>query len=225
MRGMIVAPQARAVEIGAAVLREGGNAVDAAVTTALAQGVLDPHMCGVGGFGTATIYHAATSQYQSIAFHGRAGARTTAAMWQSLIVEEYRDGYGYHLRDFLNDVGYHSITVPGTVAGLSAALAQYGTRSWADCVAPAIPLARDGYPLTPRAAARFYAPPAAGHPHLMARATHTPGARAIFTRDGHGPWMDGEVFVQADYARTLERLAGHGPEDFYRGDLARAMAT
>jgi gamma-glutamyltranspeptidase/glutathione hydrolase len=122
-------------------------------------------------------------------------------------------------------VGYHSITIPGTVAGLSAALAHYGTRSWADCIAPAIPLARDGYPLTPRAAARFHAPPAPGHPHPMARATHTPAARAIFTRDGHVPWMDGEVFVQTEYARTLERLAIHGPDDFYRGDLARAMAA
>src|ERR671933_128920 len=52
-----------------------------------------------------------------------------------------------------------------------------------------------------------------------------PAARAIFTRDGRASWMDGEVFVQADYARTLERLAGHGPDEFYRGDLARAMAT
>ena len=58
----------------------------------------------------------------------------------------------------------------------------------------------------------------------MARATHTPAARAIFTRDGHVPWMDGEVFVQTAYARTLERLATHGPDDFYRGDLAWAMA-
>src|SRR5919108_280142 len=109
--------------------------------------------------------------------------------------------------------------------GASVALAHYGTRSWADCIAPAIPLARDGYPLTPRAAARFYAPPAPGHPHPMARATHTPAARAIFTRDGHVPWMDGEAFVQTEYARTLERLASHGPEEFYRGDLARAMAA
>src|SRR5437870_3941070 len=85
---------------------------------------------------------------------------------------------------------------------VDAAVAHYGTRSWADCIAPAIPLARDGYPLTPRAAARFHAPPAPGHPHPMARATHTPAARAIFTRDGHVPWMDGEVFVQTDYART-----------------------
>src|SRR5437764_2738377 len=225
MAGMIVAPQAAAVEIGASVLEQGGTAVDAAVTTAVAQGVLDPLNCGAGGFGSLTLYWAQTGQCETISFHGRAGSRVTDDMWQDMIVEEYRDGYGYHLRDFLNDVGYHSITVPGTVAGLSAALATYGTRSWADCVAPAIPLARDGYPLTPRAAARFYAPPAAGHPHPMARATHTPGARAIFTRDGHVPWMEGEVFVQADYARTLECLAGRGPEEFYRGDLAPAMAA
>ncbi|HKC74114.1 MAG TPA: gamma-glutamyltransferase, partial [Chloroflexota bacterium] len=103
MAGMIVAPQAAAVEIGASVLEQGGNAVDAAVTTAVAQGVLDPLNCGVGGFGSLTIYWAQTGHCETISFHGRAGARVTDDMWQGMIVEEYRDGYGYHLRDFLND--------------------------------------------------------------------------------------------------------------------------
>jgi gamma-glutamyltranspeptidase/glutathione hydrolase len=225
MPGMIVAPQARAVEIGASILEQGGNAIDAAVSTAFAQGVLDPLNCGVAGFGSFTIYWAGTGELETISFHGRAGSRVTEDMWQDLIVEEYREGYGYHLRDFLNDVGYLSITVPGTVAGLSTALAKYGTRPWADCIAPAIPRARDGFPLTPRAAARFFAAPQPGQPHPMARPTATPGARAIFTRDGHAPWLGGEVFVQADYARTLERLADRGVDAFYHGALAEAMAT
>jgi gamma-glutamyltranspeptidase/glutathione hydrolase len=222
---MIVAPQAAAVEIGASVLEQGGNAVDAAVTTAFAQGVLDPFNCGVAGFGACTIYWAQTGQVEYISFHGRAGSRVTDDMWQNLVVEEYRDGYGYHLSDFLNDVGYLSITTPNTVAGLAALLGAHGTRSWAECIAPAIPLARDGFPLTPKAAARFFSPPVAGLPHPMMRATATPGARAIFTRDGHAPWLEGETFVQADYARTLERLASRGPDDFYHGELARAMTT
>src|SRR5437763_4365225 len=102
MPGMIVAPQAGAVDIGASVLEQGGNAVDAAVTTAVAQGVLDPLNCGLGGFGSLTIYWAQTSQCETISFHGRAGSRVTADMWQDMILEEYRDGYGYHLRAFLN---------------------------------------------------------------------------------------------------------------------------
>ncbi len=225
MPAMIVAPQATAVEIGVAVLEQGGNAVDAAVTTAFAQGVLDPFNCGVAGFGECTIYWAQTGQVESISFHGRAGSRASESMWQDLILEEYREGYGYRLRDFLNDVGYLSITTPSTVAGLAALLDAYGTRSWAECIAPAIPLARDGFPLTPKAAATFFAAPAPGYPHPMMRATATPGARAIFTRDGHAPWRAGELFVQTDYARTLERLASHGPDDFYHGELAGAMAT
>ena len=220
MKGMIVAPQAQAVEIGATVLRQGGNAVDAAVTTAFAQGVLDPHMCGVGGFGSCTIYWAATNSYETIAFHARAGSRVTPHMWHALLIEEYRDGYGYHLRDNLNDLGYHSIAVPGTVAGLSLALARYGSCSWADCIAPAVPLARTGYPLTAKGAGRYTGESIVGKPHPMARATHTSAARAIFTRDGHMPLREGDMFVQTDYATSLERLASCGPNDFYQGELA-----
>jgi gamma-glutamyltranspeptidase/glutathione hydrolase len=220
---MIVAPQARAVEIGAEVLAQGGNAVDAAVTTALVQGVVDPQMCGVGGFGSCTIYWAQTGVQETIAFHGRAGARVSPDMWRDAILEEYLDGYGYRVRDYLNDVGYHAITTPGTVAGLATVLDRYGSRGWAHCVAPSVPLARDGFVLTPRGAARFRGQPAPGHPHPMARATHTPGARAIFTRDGHHPWQEGEPFIQTDYAHTLERLAGAGPDDFYHGEIAHRM--
>lgn len=225
MRGMVVAPQARAVEIGAQVLEDGGNAIDAAVTTAIAQGVLDPQNCGVGGFGSFLIYSAQTGRHETISFHGRAGSRASDAMWQDLILEEYRDGYGYHLRDYLNDVGYLSITVPGTPAGLAMALSRHGTRTWADCVAPAIPLAHDGYPLTPKRAASFAQPPIAGKAHPMMRATATPAARAIFTRDGHLPLREGDLLIQPAYARTLERLARCGVEDFYRGELAMAMAV
>ena len=82
MPGMIVAPQAGAVDIGASALEQGGNAVDAAVTTAVAQGVLDPLNCGVGGFGSLALYWAQTGQCETISFHGRAGSRVTDDMWQ-----------------------------------------------------------------------------------------------------------------------------------------------
>ncbi len=224
MQSMIVAPQAQAVEIGAAVLASGGNAIDAAVTTAFAQGVLDPQMCGVGGFGSATV-RLADGALHTVAFHGRAGVRATPTMWQELVLGEYRDGYGFHLQDYLNDVGYQSITTPGTIAGLAQLLEQFGTRSWAACIAPAVPLAREGYRLTPKGASRFHRPKVANHPHTMMRASHTPGAQAIFTRDGHYPWHEGERFVQADYATTLERLAANGPAEFYTGATAQAMAA
>src|SRR5690242_10738767 len=82
MPAMIVAPQAQAVEIGAAVLEQGGNAVDAAVTTALAQGVLDPHNCGVAGFGSFNIYWAQTNTHETVSFHARAGSGVWPEMWQ-----------------------------------------------------------------------------------------------------------------------------------------------
>ena len=79
MRGVVVCPQPLAAEIGAAVLEDGGNAFDAAIATAFAQTVTDPHMCGLGGFGAATC--AAGGRAWHVAFHARIGARATPDMW------------------------------------------------------------------------------------------------------------------------------------------------
>ena len=221
---MIVAPQPRAVDVGAQVLARGGNAVDAAVTAAWAQCVLDPQNCGIGGFGSALIYWAATDTTEVVSFHARAGQRATADMWQSLLLEEYRDGYGYYIRDWLNDVGYQSIATPGTPLGLHTLHQRWGTLPWADTLAPAIQFAREGFVLSARAAGRWTRPQLPLRPHQMMRATHTPGVRAIFTRDQVHPWGEGQRLVQSDYAATLERVAQHGPPEFYHGATAYAMS-
>ena len=222
---MVVAPQSIAADIGADVLANGGNAVDAAVTTAFVQGVLDPLNCGVGGFGAMVVYSASTGTWRSLSFHARAGALIREDMWEDLVEEEYEGGGdGFRLRGYVNDVGYRSVATPGTVAGLASALGDMGSCDWASVLAPAIPLALEGYRITPKARSLFRRSAVDTGLHPAARGTVTPATSAIFTRDGHALWQTGDLFVQEDYGMTLLRLSHAGAEDFYHGALAEQMA-
>ena len=127
MKGMIVCPQPQAAERGIAILRNGGNAVDAAVTTAFLQMIVTPMSCGVGGFGQMHIYMAESGEEKIIDFHAKAGSKVKPDMWEDLIIAESRDGFGFTLKGNVNTAGYTSIMVPGTVKGLYEGLTRYGT--------------------------------------------------------------------------------------------------
>jgi len=219
---IVVAPQPQAAEIALDVMRRGGNAVDAAVTCAFVQGVLDPQMCGIGGCGVMLVHHP-RGEDALLEFYSTAGARAREDMWEKRFIREAADRYGYVLEGWVNDVGYQSVGVPGTVAGLHEALGRFGTIGWADAIAPAIPLARDGFPVTGYMHGYWttdYGPDVVRN-HLRIQAT--PAARAIYTHDGE-LYALGERFVQADLAHTLERLAREGAADFYRGAIAAEIA-
>src|SRR6202171_275077 len=102
---IIVCPQPQAAEIGLEVMRRGGNAVDAAVTTAFVQGVIDPQMCGIGGCG-GVLGHRAPRGDAVLEFYSTAGARTREDQWEHLFIREAADRYGYVLAGWVNDVGY-----------------------------------------------------------------------------------------------------------------------
>ena len=220
---IIVCPQPQAAEIGLEVLRNGGNAVDAAVTCAFVQGVIDPQMCGIGGCG-AMLVHGPRSGDAVVEFYSTAGSRAKEDQWEKLYLREAADRYGYVLEGWVNDVGYQSVGVPGTVAGLHEALARFGTISWEQAIAPAIPIARDGFPVSGFMYGYWttdYGPDVVPN---VKRIQVTPAARAIYTHEG-ALYSVGERMVQADLARTLERLAAEGPDVFYRGAIADAIAA
>jgi hypothetical protein len=121
MSGMAVAPQVPAAEAAFQVLRDGGNAIDAAVTAAFVQMVVDPQNAGIAGFGVATI-RTADGDETVVDFNGTAGSKASPDMWQDIFIEQDWTGYGYHLEGNVNDVGYQSIMTPGTVAGLAKIL-------------------------------------------------------------------------------------------------------
>src|SRR5215510_3524147 len=125
---MIVAPQPEATEAGADVLREGGNAVDAGIACALVQGVVDPMMCGIAGFGSCGIYMPGKKFHGYIDFHAPAPLAARPDMWADLIESEARDGYGFILRGRVNDIGYQS-TCALTARPTASTAACRGSRS------------------------------------------------------------------------------------------------
>ncbi len=220
---IIVCPQPAAAEIGLEVMRRGGNAVDAAVTCAFVQGVIDPQMCGIGGCGVMLV-HGPKSGDALLEFYATAGSRAREDQWEHLFIRQAADRYGYVLDGWVNDVGYQSVGVPGTVAGLAEALTRYGTITWAQAIEPAIPLARDGFPVTGYMHgywATDYGPDVVPN---RERIQVTPAAKAIYL-NGDKLFEIGELFVQADLARTLERLANDGPDLFYKGEIADRIAA
>jgi gamma-glutamyltranspeptidase/glutathione hydrolase len=224
MTGMIVAPQVLAAESGADVLRRGGNAVDAAVTAAFVQGVVDPQMGGIGGGGVMLVHCADTGADVVLEFLPRAGSRVREDQWESAFVREAAHSFGYVLEGALNDVGYGSIGVPGTVAGLHEALARFGSIAWAEAIAPAVAVARDGFPVSVYMHQDWgfdTGPDVVAHRERLRATTE---ALRVYTRGGelYGP---GEILVQPDLARTLSSLAAGGAEVFYRGEVAAAMAA
>lgn len=220
---MIVAPQAVAAEEGREVLRRGGNAVDAAVTCAFVQGVIDPMMCGLGGSGVAIVYSARDQSVTVVDFYARAGSAVRADQWESIFIREAADRYGYVLEGWVNDAGYQSVGVPGTVAGLSELLTRFGTVSWEDAVMPAVRYAREGFPVTGNVRSYWitdYGPDVV--PNAQ-RVQWTPESKRIYTKDG-ALYGLGELIRNEDQARTLERLAREGARDFYEGEIAAAIA-
>jgi len=219
---IIVCPQPLAAEIGLEVMRRGGNAVDAAVTCAFVQGVIDPQMCGIGGCGVMLV-HSPKSGDALLEFYATAGSRAREDQWEHLFLRQAADRYGYVLDGWVNDVGYQSVGVPGTVAGLHDALTRYGTITWGEAIEPAIPLAREGFPVTGYMHGYWTADYGPDVVPNRERIQTTPAAKAIYTRDGE-LFAVGDNFVQADLARTLERLAGLGPDSFYKGEIADEIA-
>ena len=116
MNGMAVAPQPRAAEEAVEVLRNGGNAVDAAITAAFVQGIVDPLNCGMGGLGWMHIYDAASGEDVVLDFCSVAGSKATPDMWEALIDRQGEDGLGYILKGDVNEIGYQSIGLPPAYA-------------------------------------------------------------------------------------------------------------
>jgi gamma-glutamyltranspeptidase/glutathione hydrolase len=189
---------------GARILREGGNAIDAAVATSLALAVTFPQAGNLGGGGF-LMYAPRDGEPTFLDYRETAPRALTAEMFHSGGVRD----------EMRSTRGALPVGVPGTVAGLAAALERYGTMSFSRVVAPSIELARRGTWLTTRQA-RYL--------ELHADMFRTfPSSAKVFVPNGAAP-LPGTLFVQPSLGDALERLATHGPRDFYEGGIARQIA-
>ena len=218
--GMIVAPQPEAVEAGAVVLKQGGNCVDAAIACGLVQGVVDPLMVGIAGFGSMQIYMPAKGMHGYIDFHGRVPAAATPDMWEDLTEGEARDGFGFILKGMVNDLGYQAITVPGSLKAYHEAQGAFGSMSWAEVVAPAIAQAEAGFTVRPHVYHFWSEVGDMGRAPNPERARATPAARRLYCGADGEPLKPGAHIRNPDMARTLGRIAKAGADIFYTGEIA-----
>jgi len=224
-RGMVVAAQPEAVEAGAEVLAAGGNAVDAAVATALTQTVVDPQMCGLAGFGCMHVYDPARARHETIDFYARVPRSAKPDMWEAKLVSESDDGFGFFLSDRSNEIGYGSIATPVTLRGLDLALARHGTLPLATLIQPAIRHARQGVMVRPHMAAYWGQVPTESRAPHQDFLTALPATRRIYAHEDGSIHKVGETLKNPDMARTLERIAEHGAEDFFTGGIAAEIAA
>ena len=203
---MVVTDQHLATEVGLRILKEGGNAVDAAVAVGYALAVVNP-CCGNIGGGGFMVIHLASGKNLFLDFREKAPLKASPTMYQNAKGEVVP---GLSTKSFL------SVGVPGTVMGLNAALKRYGTMPLARVMAPAIKLARDGYVLEQGDVNVF-------DTHVKQFARH-PNVAAIFLNHGK-PYIAGERLRQPQLAKTLQLLARDGSAAFYRGSIARAIVA
>lgn len=222
-QAMICAPQPEAVEAGAVVLQQGGNAVDAAIACAFVQGVVDPLMCGIAGFGSMQVYMPGRGVHRYIDFHGKVPSAATPDMWEKLIEGETRDGFGFILKGQVNDYGYQSITVPLSLKAYAAAQELYGTRPLKEVVQPAIAFAHEGYMVRPHVHGFWTHVDRFGRVSTIDRLRATPASRALYLKPDGTPKDIGDVVRNPDLGRTLERIAVEGPDVFFHGDIARTI--
>ncbi len=205
---MVVSIHHDATDAGVKVLREGGNAVDAAVAVGFALAVVYPQAGNIGGGGFMLIRPASTKLAQGKArfldYREKAPAAASANM--------YLDAAG-NVVPKMSTVGPKASGVPGTVAGLVYAERHYGRLGLRKVMAPAIRLARQGYVLDPEVARSLHA----------ANLTQFAESKRIFQRDGDF-YTAGDRFKQPELARTLQRIAAR-PADFYKGRMAREIAA
>jgi gamma-glutamyltranspeptidase/glutathione hydrolase len=200
LRGVVSSAHPLATQAGLRLLLAGGNAIDAAVAAAAALNVVEPYMSGVAGMGVATLYLASERRIRTLDFippvPGTYDATTKTRA------------------DLMR--GPHSAGTPGNLAGWCELLASHGQRTRAEAFAPAIDLARNGYPIT-----TFNA-------YVISESMSVCAAdeawSAIYTDGGEAP-APGWVLRQRDLADTLETAAADGPDDLHRGQLARKLVA
>jgi gamma-glutamyltranspeptidase/glutathione hydrolase len=203
-RGVVSAENPLAAQAGASVLAHGGNAVDAAIATNAVMGVVEPMMNGIGGDLFAIVYDAKSGKLYGLNASGWAPAGLSVEFLKSKGIAK------------MPQKGIQSVTVPGAVDGWAKLIARFGTKKFAELLAPAIYYSREGFPVPEWDAAYW-----ADEVDLLKQDKN---AAATYLSGGHAPRM-GEVFRNPDLARSLEAIASGGRDAYYRGESAKSIVA
>lgn len=215
--GMVAAMQPLAAEAGAEMLRRGGNAIDAAVATAFAVGVVEPFMSGLGGIAFMVYRNNATGETICLDGSTVLPAAVRPELFPLLGADRRAGMYGWRaVEGDANNTGWLAPGVPGTPALLGEAHRRFGKLSWRETLEPAIALASGGFALNYYVAMMF-----AKNHDLLAR---FPDSRRTFIKPNGAPYGAGDHFTQPQLATTLRLIAQEGADTIYRGTVARQIA-
>lgn len=204
--GIVTSSSKLASEVGVEVLKQGGNAVDAAIATAFALAVTWPSAGNIGGGGF-MVYHGDNGHATTFDFREKAPLASTERMYLGL------DG---NVVANSNHIGALAVGVPGTVAGLWNSHQELGSLPWSELVAPAVKLARDGIPIS----YSLYT----GFSRSKGRFDQYPSSAAKFFKVDGSLYEMGETWRQPDLAHTLELIQNNGADGFYKGENAERLA-
>lgn len=204
--GMVAAAHPLASQVGVEILKKGGNAVDAAVATAFALGVVEPNASGLGGGGFILVYNAKTKGVTAIDYREMAPLQATPDMYKLT-----PDG---KVVDKETEVGHKAVAIPGTLAGLTLALKHHGTMGLREVMAPAIRIAEEGYAVSKTLNGMMK--------DNFEKLTKFPAAAAVYLKDGL-PYEVGDKMVLKDLAKSYRLIAEKGPDVFYKGEIAEAI--
>ena len=224
-QSMIVAAQPEAAEAGARVLMTGGNAVDAAVAAALVQGVVDPQMCGIAGFGSLQVFDARRGVHECLDFHAKTPLAARPEMWADRLESETRDGFGFVLKGLVNDLGHQAVATPGALLAYWEAARDWGSWDWPDLCAPAIAQAARGFAVRPHVHFWWTHGSDFGRAPVERRLAYSKTGRRIYFREDGGVKKIGERVDNPDLARTLRLIAERGADVFYRGEIAERIVA
>jgi len=204
--GMVASAHPLATAVGVEILKKGGNAVDAAVATAFALGVVEPNASGLGGGGFIMFYNAKTKKVEVIDYREVAPFKATPDMYKLTA-----DG---KIVDKATTMGHRAVAVPGTLAGLDMALKRWGTMKLDDVMAPAIRIAEEGYTVSETFNGMMK--------DNFDKLTKFPEAAKIYLKNGL-PYEVGDKIVLKDLAKTYRLIAQKGPSVYYEGEIADAL--
>ena len=200
--GMVATSQPLATEAGVAILKQGGNALDAAIATALTLDVVEPMSTGIGGDAFLLYRWAADGKIYGVNGSGRCPQRLTL------------DGLRQQGIQGIPQRGWGSVSVPGAIDAFAEVQRRHGKLTFADVLAPAIEYATSGFPVSEVIAAQWQ--------EAVPLLAHFPASAQTYLVDGKAP-QAGDVHRQPNLARTLRLLADEGKDAFYRGDIARRI--
>jgi gamma-glutamyltranspeptidase / glutathione hydrolase len=203
--GMVATDEAIGSQVGVDIMKRDGNAIDAAVATAFALAVVEPAAGNIGGGGFMLI-RLAGGKITFYDYREVAPGKATRDMYIRV------DG---KLDEEASVIGYKSVAVPGTVAGLELVLKNYGTMKLAEVMAPAIRLAEDGFAISEKLARELE--------REKQELEKFPASQRIFLNGGK-MWKAGDTLKQPELAATLKRIARNGATEFYHGETARLLA-